>query len=449
VDSIVNIRKRCEISRHQYAGWAAGWLIGNADGESYGIQRQLLCHSLSTRKTLVVGIIFATVMAFTAAAISGHSWTYAWLLAEILLGGIRLGVLNSFEKAEARGKVGDAIAPVFAGLAWVIVLSAAYYLCVASGEWILILLAGIGLAGIIGGASSRNAGTPRYGVIVMCLVALPYSLAAIMSPIPYLFLVGLQIPLCLAGMILVLLENYKILLGLHKAEKENLRLAHHDLLTGLPNRIMKRKRLNELLCGPLSSTVGREHFTVFCLDLDGFKEVNDRYGHAVGDAILIAVACRLRGSVREHDFVCRVGGDEFVVLLPSVSACEAASIARRVIDEISKPFVLGPSMQPRVGISIGGACAPRDGVNADELLRSADRALYEAKRRGKGVYVVQSAAISEVVELAPSADADARLAPGFSGQNEAGATAGHSPRFSEFHSTRTVDLRVYRAEKST
>jgi diguanylate cyclase len=243
-----------------------------------------------------------------------------------------------------------------------------------------------------------------------------------------------------AGMILVLLENYKILLGLHKAEQENLRLAHYDLLTGLPNRIMERKRLNELLCGPLSQTEGPEPFTVFCLDLDGFKEVNDRYGHAVGDALLIAVACRLRESVRENDLVCRVGGDEFVIVLPSVSAGEAASIARRVIDEISKPFVLGPSMQSRVGISIGAACAPRDGVNADELLRSADRALYEAKRRGKGVYVVQPGPIPEVVELAPSADADARLAPGFSGRNEADATAGHS--------TRTVDLRVYRTEQS-
>ena len=83
-------------------------------------------------------------------------------------------------------------------------------------------------------------------------------------------------------------------------------------------------------------------------------------------------------------------------------------------------------MQPQVGVSIGGACAPRDGASADELLRSADHALYEAKRRGKGIYVVQSAAISEVVELAPTADSDARLASGMAAQNEAGATAGRS-----------------------
>jgi diguanylate cyclase (GGDEF)-like protein len=376
------------------------------------------------KKTLFVGILFTTLMALTAATISGRGWAYAWLLVEVLLGGVRLAVLNSFEEAEARGEIGNAIAPVVAGLAWVTVLSVAYYLCVASDEWILILLAGIGVAGLLGGVSSRNAGTPRYGIIVMCLVALPYSLAAILSPIPYVFVVGLQIPLCLIGTILVLLENYKILLGLFHAERENLRLAHHDLLTGLPNRIMKRKRLNELLRGPLCSADGQQRFTVFCLDLDGFKEVNDRFGHAAGDAVLIAAACRLRDSVREQDFVCRIGGDEFVVLLPSLSAGEAASIARRVIDQISKPYDIGLSTQPRVGISIGGACAPQNGVNADELLRSADHALYEAKRRGKGTYVVQRASISETVELAPSADADARLALDFLVRDSAGATAG-------------------------
>lgn len=423
--SMDDIRRQLEIAQDGYVGRAAGWLVGGSDGQSYDIQRQLLHHSLMKKQTLVVGILVTTFMALTAALISGRGWAYAWLLAEIVLGSVRFATLVSFEKTEARGAVGNAIAPVIAGLAWVITLSVAYYLCVASGEWLLILLAGIGVAGILGGVSSRNAGTPRYGIIVMCVVALPYSLAAIMSPVSYLFVIGLQIPLCLAGMILILLENYKILLGLYQAEQENLRLAQHDLLTGLPNRIMKLNRFNEMLSGArLAATTEQKNFTVFCLDLDGFKEVNDGLGHAAGDAVLIAVARRLRDSVRDEDFVCRVGGDEFVVLLPALSADEAASIAHRIIETISKPYDLGLSIQPLVGISIGAACAPLNGVTVDELMRSADRALYEAKRCGRGVYVVQPASLSEVVDLAPSADADARQAPGFSSQNRAGATAG-------------------------
>jgi diguanylate cyclase len=295
--SIDSIRERFEISANRYAGRAADWLVGNADGQSPAIQWRLLHHSMMKKKTLVFGIFVMTFMALTAATISGRVWAYAWLLAEVFLGGVRLAVQNSFEEAEACGKTGNATAHVVAGLIWVFVLTVAYCQCVASGEWILILLAGIGVAGFLGVTSFRNAGTPRYGIIIMCLVALPYSLAAIVSPIPYLFVVGLQIPLCLAGMILILLENYKILLGLHQAEQENFRLAHHDLLTGLPNRIMKRKRLDELLRGSLRSTNGQDHFTVLCLDLDGFKEVNDRFGHAAGDAVLIAVARRLRESV--------------------------------------------------------------------------------------------------------------------------------------------------------
>src|ERR1700761_323680 len=135
--AINNVRKPLETSGRRHANGVVGWLIGNADAESYGIQRQLLCHSLTNKKTLVVGILFSIAMAFTAAAISGRIWAYAWLLAEILFGGIRWGALNSFERAEARGEVGDAVAPIVAGLVWVTVLSAAYYLCVASGELVL------------------------------------------------------------------------------------------------------------------------------------------------------------------------------------------------------------------------------------------------------------------------------------------------------------------------
>jgi diguanylate cyclase (GGDEF)-like protein len=146
---------------------------------------------------------------------------------------------------------------------------------------------------------------------------------------------------------------------------------------------------------------------VFCLDLDGFKRVNDNLGHAAGDAILVAVARRLRDSVRPLDFVSRVGGDEFVILLPVISSDEAEKVAQRIIASISAPFDLGLPAPAHIGVSIGSACAPADGETADDLLRSADHALYEAKRRGKGNFVAYSA---PEVTLVPTADADTEMA---------------------------------------
>jgi diguanylate cyclase (GGDEF)-like protein len=147
---------------------------------------------------------------------------------------------------------------------------------------------------------------------------------------------------------------------------------------------------------------------VFCLDLDGFKDVNDEFGHAVGDAVLIAVAGRLRESVRDIDFLCRIGGDEFVMLLPAISPVEAATVARRIIERISEPFDLD-QVSLHVGISIGSATTPQDGTTADELLRSADRAMYQAKGHGKGAFVAHGVPTAELVELAPAADADVRM----------------------------------------
>ena len=98
---------------------------------------------------------------------------------------------------------------------------------------------------------------------------------------------------------------------------------------------------------------------MFGLDLDGFKGVNDGFGHATGDAVLVAVAKRLQASVRDADFVCRLGGDEFVILLPNITDGEAAAIARRIIARVSEPFEFAATA--RVGVSIGLASAPRDG----------------------------------------------------------------------------------------
>jgi hypothetical protein len=101
----------------------------------------------------------------------------------------------------------------------------------------------------------------------------------------------------------------------------------------------------------------RRDFAVFCLDLDGFKDVNDRHGHAAGDALLIALADRLRDSVRTRDFVSRIGGDEFVILLPAISPAEATILARRIIARVQAPFDVGLQAPVHVGISIGSRTA--------------------------------------------------------------------------------------------
>ncbi|MET0877116.1 MAG: GGDEF domain-containing protein, partial [Tardiphaga sp.] len=241
------------------------------------------------------------------------------------------------------------------------------------------------------------------------LMALPYALASLRSSIPNLYLVGIQTPLLLVGLIFSLHENYKKLVGLHLAQQENRWLAHHDILTGLPNRTMELKCFDDLLGQRTADPAdGLPLFTVFCLDLDGFKDVNDSFGHEAGDAVLVIVAHRLRRCVRNIDLLFRVGGDEFVVLLPSISASDAAAIAHRIIERISRPFDIGGGTTLRVGISIGSATATSDGTTADALLSAADRAMYEAKRRGKGIYVTLSA-VSAPVELRSPVFPDAEL----------------------------------------
>jgi diguanylate cyclase (GGDEF)-like protein len=160
-------------------------------------------------------------------------------------------------------------------------------------------------------------------------------------------------------------------------------LASTDPLTELPNR----RALNELIEYNIS-LARRTHrnFAVMYLDLDGFKALNDRWGHATGDNILREVAKILKETSRESDTVARVGGDEFVVLIPELSvAGEVAMLASRLLDAMS-PVHMAMAQDKVIGASIGIAIFPDDGATADALLRSADKALYRAKQAGKHRY---------------------------------------------------------------
>lgn len=165
---------------------------------------------------------------------------------------------------------------------------------------------------------------------------------------------------------------------LRRAERELEHRASHDPLTGLPNR--HRLQL-ELQYAIAHATATGNGLAVLYLDLDGFKAANDRGGHDAGDRLLREVARRLQEGLRQGDFVARVGGDEFVALLPG---CRDPESARAVVDGIrarlNQPFAL-PDGLFKLDASVGIACFPQDASAPDALLTHADRAMYAAKRR--------------------------------------------------------------------
>ncbi|MEO7246138.1 MAG: EAL domain-containing protein [Rubrivivax sp.] len=160
------------------------------------------------------------------------------------------------------------------------------------------------------------------------------------------------------------------------------RLAMYDHLTGLPNRTLLRELFMHQAAGARRDGAA---MALLFVDLDHFKSVNDALGHAAGDALLAEVAQRLRGALRESDHVCRMGGDEFLVLLPRVVGWEqATATAERLAAAVGAPLRLTGSEPQRVGTSIGIALYPQDGGDFDELVRAADVAMYRSKDLGRG-----------------------------------------------------------------
>jgi diguanylate cyclase (GGDEF)-like protein len=156
--------------------------------------------------------------------------------------------------------------------------------------------------------------------------------------------------------------------------------ARHDALSGLPNRTVFIDALNETI----EELPHRDHaLAVLLLDLDKFKDVNDTYGHAAGDRVLIEFGARVRPLLRQTDILARLGGDEFAVLLPTTRThLDATRLAQAIVDAANRPFIID-GIEMRIGVTVGIAIGPNDGTDSATLLRAADTALYRAKNEGR------------------------------------------------------------------
>ena len=166
-------------------------------------------------------------------------------------------------------------------------------------------------------------------------------------------------------------------------------LAHRDSLTGLANRLLFEEHLSRAIA---EADRSGEHMAVLFVDLDGFKAINDTYGHAAGDRVLCQMATRLRQGVRRPDSVARLGGDEFAVLVRDVGSSGTLELGERLLAAICAPIALadGPAS---IGASIGVSLFPEHGPDGATLLHRADKAMYAVKSRGKhGVAVATSRA---------------------------------------------------------
>lgn len=204
-----------------------------------------------------------------------------------------------------------------------------------------------------------------------------------------------KIPLDAMGEFIDIMVNILILLPfiiivmkqrirLEGAEKKYKKLAYYDPLTGLSNRRYFEEKVSTTLMR--KSKEGKNGAVIF-IDIDGFKLVNDTYGHEIGDILLKEIGTRLLASVRKEDLVSRFAGDEFIFFLPSVDKASVLKIVKRIIDEINKPFVINKN-RILTSTSVGISFFPEQGKDIKFLLRNADKAMYKAKLHGKNTFVI-------------------------------------------------------------
>lgn len=239
------------------------------------------------------------------------------------------------------------------------------------------------------GVVSRTACRPRLCVGGLLIAVVPTALAMLWhaadghdEPLHAEFF-GFFAMLLLAVLVMSL-ESVRYLYGAALEQittrHDLAKLARYDALTGLPNRLMLREAFQFRLA---KAQQAGTQLAVHCLDLDGFKSINDGYGHPVGDRMLTEVAGRLLATIRSDDVAFRLGGDEFVLIQTKVShRDEVELLARRVIKQLSEPYVFDGT-QMRISVSIGIALVADVGCDLDELVACADAALYRSKARGK------------------------------------------------------------------
>ncbi|WP_315719275.1 MULTISPECIES: GGDEF domain-containing protein [unclassified Bradyrhizobium] len=312
----------------------------------------------------------------------------SWFVMEVVICLSRLIVMIiSYRRARAQLTTPTDI-HILLSVAWSASVGFGVGISLGSGDWIAASLTCISSAAMVGGICFRNFSAPRLvGTMILCSIG-PVIPGVATSHEPLLFAMYLQMPVYFLAMTGAAFRLNKLLVAVMHAKRESDERARRDPLTGLNNRSGLIEALQSRLDG---RTGGQQGFAVLYLDLDGFKPVNDTFGHAAGDELLKIVGRTLRDVVAPSDLIARIGGDEFVVLTGDSAIDRALALGERIIEVMTAPIALPGGARVNIGMSIGIAAAPDHGTAPEALLFAADAALYEAKSSGKSCWRLASA----------------------------------------------------------
>lgn len=353
------------------------WLTDPGNEIPPEIRTDLLGELFATPKAVIAGVLNGLILNFAAVALHAGAIFAVFAAIDVILVAFRIRVLHLAANAAAAGRPTPTDLYLFTATCWYALLGAMAFMAMYSDLVPLQLLAIGYVIGMIGPICARNYAAPRYALMAVMLCELPLVAGAAFSGDRWMLIMALQTPLLLYVVITVTRRFQTIAVTALWGEYENRHRARHDPLTGLLNRLGLVEALNA------ASGV----FTMYFLDLDGFKQINDSFGHTVGDKILSAVAARLLSIVRTEDIVCRLGGDEFVILASNMSPGLGAIFAERIVRGITDEAYLIDNIGPlSVGVSVGYACMPEDSCGNDDLHQKTDTALYEAKAAGRGTH---------------------------------------------------------------
>ncbi|TLU72641.1 GGDEF domain-containing protein [Lichenicoccus roseus] len=356
------------------------WLTDPGRRIAPRIAQKLLGEIFASPRAAIAGVLNGLILNVTALCMHLGKVFAMFVVIDVALAALRIAVVRRAVAAAARNQPTPTELYLLTAMSWCALEGAMAFAAMRTGSLALQLLAATTVMGLVGPICARNYAAPRYAMTLVALCCVPFVAGGALSGNHWLLILVLQTPVFFFGVATIIRRFQGMAVATLQAEQESYDRARHDGLTGLLNRSGLMEALGSRYAANATP------FVLFYLDLDGFKPINDSFGHAAGDRILRAVADRMRSSLRPDDIVSRLGGDEFVIVAPDMTPAQGEAYAGRVIRSVTdEPYMLEGSGRVRIGISVGFACSPEDGAAGDDLHRKADAALYEAKAAGRGI----------------------------------------------------------------